>query len=123
MDDEVVIDHLRVTDGFGQLDGHLYYRPLRTYCGICDTPFTLMPRVQKYMLEVKGIPVKMLKSGAVYCVECRRRRSRINWLKSGDRWRSEPYGQEALRHLQDEEQKLEARSQHRYKDAPWPYSP
>ena len=121
MKDEVLIEHQKIIDGFGQLDGYVYYCPLDTHCGICDTPFTLAPRFQKYMLEVKGIPLKMLQGGAVYCTNCRRRRSRINWLRSGEKWRTEADGEEELRRLQDEEQNLKARSQRRYQDAAWPY--
>jgi hypothetical protein len=104
--EEILIDHTKLIDGFEELTKHRYYLPFQTFCGICDRLFELSPRVQKYMLEVRGIPVKMLQRGAVYCVKCRRRRSRINYLKSGDKWRAAPGGKEEMNDLIREERNL-----------------
>lgn len=117
----VLIEHAKLVDGFGQLTLSPVYVPFETFCGICDAPFVLAPRVQKYMLEVRQIPVKMLARGAVFCVECRRRRSRINWLHSHDRWRSVPNGAEELQRLRSEEHDAHSRSKLRYQTAIWPY--
>ena len=56
-----------------------------------------------------------------YCVKCRRRRSRIKWLKSGDKWRTERNGKEELKDLLAEEQNLKSRSKRLYENAVWPY--
>lgn len=117
----VQIDHARIVDGFGEMRAHSVYRPLRTYCGVCDSQVELSPATQKYMLEVVGVPVKMLRRGAVFCVPCRKRRSRITWLESGDRWRGCPEWQSELRLLRSEERTLKAQSERRYETAPWPY--
>jgi hypothetical protein len=113
--------HDKLIDGLVNWRSITAYLPFDTFCGVCDKPFSLSPRTQKYMLEVKSIPVKMLRRGAVYCVKCRRRRSRINWLKSADKWRTEPHGKEELNDLLEEERNLKSRSRHRYKIATWPY--
>lgn len=118
---EVLIEHNKLIDGFAELTKHRCYLSFDTFCGICDAAVTVSPRTQKYMLEVKSIPVKMLRRGAVYCVKCRQRRSRINWLKRGDRWRAERNGKEELKDLLSEEQNLKNRSKRLYENAQWPY--
>jgi hypothetical protein len=61
------IDHTKIMDGFSQLRAFTIYEPLNTFCGICDDPIILSPQEQKYLLEVKGVPVKFLQRGAAYC--------------------------------------------------------
>lgn len=116
-----IIDHAKLIDGFGELTSSPVYVPLETFCGICDAPFVLAPRVQKYMLEVRQIPVKMLQRGAVFCVACRRRRSRINWLHSHDRFRTVDGGAEELARLRSDENQAQLYSKRRYQTALWPY--
>jgi hypothetical protein len=60
---EVLIEHDKLIDGFAELTKHRHYLSFETFCGICDTPVTVSPKTQKYMLEVKAIPVKMLRRG------------------------------------------------------------
>jgi hypothetical protein len=57
----------------------------------------------------------------VYCDKCRRRRSRINWLKSGDKWRTVQNGKDELEDLLAEERNVKSRSKHLYEGAMWPY--
>ena len=116
-----LINHHKLIDGFGELDGAHTYVPFETFCGICDAPFVLHPRIQKYMLEVRQIPVKMLQRGAVFCLSCRRRRSRLNWLHRHDRWREAPGGAEERDRLRSEEYKARALSKRLYETAVWPY--
>ena len=117
----VPIEHARITDGFAELESHQYYRPLATYCGICDGPITVSALEQKYLLERGSVPVKRLRRGAVFCPECAKRRARIKALRSGDRWRTVPGGKEELSQLTAEEARLQAQSVHRYLHAEWPY--
>ena len=93
-----------------------------TFCGICDSPMLLSTQEQKYILEVKRVPVKMLLCGAAYCPECRQRRSRINYLRRKQQWRQVVNGEEELRRLRQEEKELQQRSRRRYADVNWPYS-
>lgn len=118
-DQNVPIEHGKLIDSVGLLRGFRLYRPIKTFCGICDAPFTLSPAVQKYILEVNRVPVKMLQRGAIYCVACRRRRSRIKWRKRGDRWRTEPKRKEELDRLVAEEEELKRNSKCRYETAKW----
>jgi hypothetical protein len=115
------INHHKLIDGFGELNGSRVYVPFATFCAICDAPFVLHPRIQKYMLEVRQIPVKMLRRGAVFCLECRRRRSRINWLHRHDRWRSITGGGEERDRLRTAESNALAHSRRLYASAVWPY--
>ena len=124
MSDQVaeVIEHAKITDGFGELAAHLVYRPLATYCGVCDVPILVSPREQKYLLETKGVPVKGLRQGAAYCARCAARRSRINRLAQGEQWRAEPNGAAELDALRSEEQADQAQSRRRFRQADWPYA-
>jgi hypothetical protein len=115
------ISHHKLIDGFGELAASSVYLPFETFCGICDAPFVVHPRIQKYMLEVRQIPVKMLRRGAVFCLACRRRRSRLNWLRHHDRWRSTPGGADERDRLRSEENSALAQSRRLYETAPWPY--
>lgn len=115
------INHSSIIDGFGELHDSANYMPFDSYCGVCDKQIHVSPAAQKYLLEVKQIPVKFLKRGAIYCDECRDRRSRINYLRKGDKWLEVENGKEELNQLQNEESRLEAGSSNRYLDAKWPY--
>ena len=121
-EDEQLIDHTKITDGFGELTAHRTYRPLATFCGVCDTPIILSPREQKYLLEVKGVPVKRLHAGAAFCQPCAERRSRINHLARGESWRHEPDGEAELAALQAQERQAESQSRRRFQQAEWPYA-
>lgn len=116
------ICHAQLIDGFGELKSHSRYLAFETFCAICDEPFTLHPGAQKYLLEVKQIPVKMLRRGAVFCVRCRKRRTRINWLHHHDRWRTVLNGAEERARLREEERQLAETSRQRYVGAIWPYA-
>lgn len=119
--ERVAIDHGRVADGFNQLRGHSVYVEFPTFCGVCDEAITLTAKEQKYLLELKGVPVKMLLRGAAFCPTCIARRRRINFLAKGDRWRDEPNGQEQLASLRMEEQTLTLTGRHRSPGTAWPY--
>jgi hypothetical protein len=120
-EDEQLIDHPKITDGFNELTAHRVYRPIETFCGICDVPIVVSPLEQKYLLEAKGVPVKGLRAGAVFCQSCAARRSRINYLTRGDRWRQEPNGASELDNLRSAERDAQARSLRRFRQAEWPY--
>ena len=117
----VPIDHHRIVDGVGQLDGCVSYVPFDTYCGICDESCHVAPRMQKYILEENGVPVKSLQRGAVFCERCRARRARIHALRRGDGWRRVPGGAEEVERLEREERDARAESRRRFEGAPWPY--
>src|SRR5690349_7832468 len=120
-EDEQLIDHPKVTDGFNELAAHRVYRPLETFCGVCDVPTVVSPQEQKYLLEAKGVPVKGLRAGAAFCQSCAARRSRINYLARGEQWRQEPNGASELEKLRSAERDAQARSQRRFLQATWPY--
>lgn len=121
-EDEQLIDHAKITDGFDELTTHRIYRPLATFCGVCDLPIVVSPREQKYLLEVKGVPVKRLRLGAAFCQPCAARRSRVNYLARSERWRQEPNGGSELAALRSEEREAQARSHQRFRQAEWPYA-
>src|SRR4051812_8228144 len=121
-EDEQLIEHAKLTDGFGELTTHRIYRPLSTFCGVCDTPIVVSPLEQKYLLEIKGVPVKRLRAGAAFCQPCAARRSRINYLARGERWRQEPNGASELAALRSEESEAQAQSRQRFRQAEWPYA-
>jgi hypothetical protein len=116
-----LISHHKLIDGFGELSSSSVYGPYETFCGICDARCVLQPRIQKYMLEIQRVPVKMLRRGAVFCLHCRKRRSRLNWLHHHDRWRNVPNGAEERDRLRAEERDAMALSKRRYENATWPY--
>ena len=119
---EQLIDHARLSDGFGELTRHRTYRPLATFCGVCDAPIVVSPREQKYLLEVKGVPVKRLRAGAAFCQPCAARRSRINHLARREQWKQEPGGASELATLRADERRAESQSRRRFQQAEWPYS-
>jgi hypothetical protein len=120
-EEPVLIDHTKIIDGFGDLVKYRHYRPFASHCGKCEAPIVVSGKTQQYLLEVKGIPAKFLMRGVVFCDACRKRRARLNWLKSGDRWRTEPDGEEELARLRETEEQSRRQSRHLYEHAPWPY--
>jgi hypothetical protein len=117
----VPIDHGKLIDGFGELWGYATYRPFDTFCGICDAPVILTPGEQKYLLEVKRVPVKMLQRGAVYCASCRSRRARMNELKRIDGTKTAPDVRAELAQLRSLEDDSRRLSHSRFERAAWPY--
>jgi len=86
----VRIDHTKLIDGFGNLARHNRYISFNTYCGLCGVDLTATPEMQKYLLEVKQIPVKYLQRGSVpFCEECKDIRSRIKYLNKNGAYRKE----------------------------------
>lgn len=67
---EVRIDHGRIIDGFGELSEQVTYEAYEAQCGLCDARFVFSPQAQKYVHEVRGIPIKMARRGAAYCQRC-----------------------------------------------------
>lgn len=65
-----MIDHAKVIDGFGDLVGRDVYEPREVRCGRCGRFFTFTAADQKYVHEVRGVPVKMADRGAAYCDAC-----------------------------------------------------
>jgi hypothetical protein len=120
-EERVAIYHDKVIDGFNELTTHENYLSFASNCGICDAPIVVSGKAQKYLLEVRGIPAKMLMRGVVFCGVCRKRRARINWLKSGDRWRTEPNGEAQLAQLRSDEEQSRRSSHRLYEGAIWPY--
>ncbi len=64
------IDHSLIVDGFGEMDGRTIYEAYVTNCGRCGREFTFTPEAQKYVHEVRGVPIKMGRRGAAYCPNC-----------------------------------------------------
>lgn len=79
-EEQVEIEHEKVIDGFGHLVGHKYYRAFPSTCSICGRSLVLSASDQKYLLEVKGVPVKLMQYAA-FCMQCRSHRARIKFLK------------------------------------------
>ncbi len=107
-EERLPIDHTKIMDGFGQLSRSKYYQAFYTNCGICNEKTFVTAKTQKYILEVKIIPVKMLQRGAVFCKSCTKRRGRINYLKKGNKFLKVENGRVELTRLRDEEQKLKS---------------
>ncbi len=63
----VPIDHTQVVDGFGELSSRTHYAPYKTRCGRCGASFCFTAAAQKYVYEVRQVP---LKSNAKYCSRC-----------------------------------------------------
>lgn len=92
------IDHARIMDGFGELARFSHYIPFRTGCGVCGARILVTVAAQKYLLEVKGVPVKVLRSGrGAYCTACISRRVRMKALCSEVQTREQAVELERLR--------------------------
>ncbi|MDF1699242.1 MAG: hypothetical protein P1U56_25530 [Saprospiraceae bacterium] len=115
------IEHDKIIDGFAELYHHKKYIEFHSNCGICSTKICVTPRTQKYVLEVKGVPVKMMKRGALFCENCRKRRARINYLKKGNKFIEVENGKAELKSLRDEEYNLKWSSGGNDKTYDWPY--
>ena len=117
------IIHSKIMDGFGELARHKFYKSFRSHCGICDREIQVTPSVQKWLLEKKGLPVKMLRRGAVFCEACTRRRARIKYLRKNDNGKGIENGDgvQELEELSWQEACLEAESESLYENAHWPY--
>lgn len=117
----IPIDHARIVDSQAQLVGFPNYVPFDTYCGICDSKCHVTPRTQKYILEVRRVPVSALRQGAVFCESCRARRARIQALRRNDRWRTVEDGASELSRLEAEEAVARQNSKAQYTVGNWPY--
>jgi len=115
------IEHDKIIDGFAELTHHTNYIEFHVNCGICSIKICATPEIQKYVLEVKGVPVKMMKRGALFCENCSKRRARINYLKKGNKFIEVENGKTELKNLQDEENKFEWNSGASDKPYDWPY--
>lgn len=69
-EDPVPIDHARIIDGLRELEGETHYQPREVKCGDCGVMFTFSPSAQRYVHEVRGVPVKMAERGSVFCARC-----------------------------------------------------
>lgn len=116
------IDHAKIMDGFAELRGHVHYIPMNTFCGICDEPIQVSPASQKYLLEVKGVPVKFLRRGAALCKQCAQRRARMKFLAQSASQLGDKSGAEELGHLRTEERERRAKSLRSFESVDWPYS-
>lgn len=116
-----MINHNEIIDGFSELQDHKNYLSFNSYCGICDDKILVTPENQKYLLEEKKVPVKMLKRGALFCNSCSKRRARINYLRKGNQFLEEKNGRANLNELEKEENELERMSKSLYLSAEWPY--
>jgi hypothetical protein len=74
----VPIDHSRLIDGFAELRGRTHYEDESLQCGDCGRAFVFTAAAQKYVFEVRGVPVKMRNRGAAFCDACRDVRARRN---------------------------------------------
>lgn len=120
-DSSVPIDHDVIIDPWGELRQHEHYVPYHGFCGICDTAFVVTPRIQKFLLEIKRIPVKMLTEGAAYCGSCARRRGRMKSLARAMSQRGEKGLHEQWYALRDEERALREGVTRRVVWGDWPY--
>lgn len=75
------IDHSKIIDGFGELQGRSWYEPFETRCAGCRKPIVFEGADQKYVHEVRGVPIKMARRVA-RCGECARARGRVNRAKA-----------------------------------------
>ena len=115
------IDHSKLIDGFGNLEKHYRYISFETSCGICREKLIATPEMQKYLLEVKSVPVKTLHRGSVpFCEKCRDIRSRINQLNKNGGYRKESKEHKELEALKACEEKRRKRHSHS-EIANWPY--
>lgn len=121
MNNSIKIDHEKIIDGFAELDHHKKYIEFHIHCGVCSTKTYVSPEIQKYILEIKGVPVKMMKRGALFCETCRKRRARINYLKKGNKYLEVENGKTDLKKLQDEENKIRRNSSRSIFTYDWPY--
>ncbi|MFO0570315.1 MAG: hypothetical protein U0263_32030 [Polyangiaceae bacterium] len=120
--DAVFIDHDKLIDGYGDLTAYTVYESFDTYCGICDAPTRVTAAEQKYLLEINGVPVKMLRGGAIYCRSCAERRARIKALKYIDGTATTSDVRKELALLRADEEHLRSRSERRYLNVSWPYA-
>jgi len=115
------IEHDKIIDGFAELNNHKDYIEFYANCGICSTAICVTPEIQKYVLEIKGVPVKMMKRGALFCDNCRKRRARINYLKKGNKFIEVENGKIELKNLQEEERNVRWNSGANGNSYDWPY--
>lgn len=115
------IKHTEIIDGFAELTNHKNYLPFSSFCGICDAKIDVTPADQKHVLEVKKVPVKMMKRGALLCEDCIKRRSRIKFLRKGNKFLEIENGKVDLSELEKEENELKSNSKGRYNSIDWPY--
>ena len=115
------IKHADIIDGFTELQDHINYLPFNSFCGICDGKIAVSPRDQKHVLEVKKVPVKMMRRGALLCENCIKRRGRINYLKKGNKFIEEENGKTDLSKLESQEKELKWKSKGLFGSIDWPY--
>jgi hypothetical protein len=115
------INHSIIIDGFAELKTHINYLPFDSFCGICDKNMLVTAAVQKHVVEVRQVPVKMMKRGALFCESCSKRRGRINFLKNGNKFLEEENGKAELIDIEKEEKELQSQSKGLYSAADWPY--
>jgi hypothetical protein len=68
--DSAPIDHSRLVDGFGEMQGRTDYEAFEANCARCGARFTLTAAAQKHVHEQLGIPIKRAR-GAGLCSTCR----------------------------------------------------
>lgn len=117
----LLIDHSSIIDGFGELTEHKQYKPFNSYCGICDQNVYVTSAIQKYIVEINKVPVKMLRRGAIFCENCKTRRAKINYLKNGNKYLEVEEGKTELINLRKEEQEIKSQSKGLYESGEWPY--
>jgi hypothetical protein len=113
------IDHNAIMDGLSELAKHKHYIPFDTFCGICGEACHVTSREQKYILEVRGVPAKMLRRGAVFCDACLERRVKIKGLRQHHHDKGDSAGKLLLKKLIAEEDELKMRPREISGD--WPY--
>lgn len=69
--DRAPIDHRRLVDGFGEMNGRTHYEGFESTCGRCGASFTFTAAAQKYVHEQRGVPIKRARS-AGFCPACTR---------------------------------------------------
>lgn len=75
--DQAPIDHRRLVDGFGEMSSRTHYEGFESKCGRCGCAFWFSATAQKYVHEVRGVPVKRARS-AGFCDACAKARGKKN---------------------------------------------
>lgn len=68
--DSAPIDHGKLVDGFGEMQGRTHYEEFETNCARCGARIRLTAAAQKHLHERLGIPIKRAHAAGL-CSTCR----------------------------------------------------
>jgi hypothetical protein len=72
------IDHSKIIDGFDEMRGKTHCENFEATCGRCGTEFVFTAADQKYVHEVRGVPIKHARRGAAFCKACATQQGEAN---------------------------------------------